>query len=250
MTLEDPFFVVKDEVVKAVIRTRGIYQRWCELEDDSSVAVSREEVDWTSTELRNSLRSIEWDLEDLEETITIVEKNPRKFKIDEGELKTRKNFIDQTRNDIKTMKDRMSVAKAKEKDRKSRQPLLSSSMSGSQGYYTRLQSESTSPNREFVDGTMQQQQVMIQAQDGQLQMMQNSVGSLRNMSRHIGSELDEQAIMLDSVSHEMAHTESKLDSTMKKMANVFHMSNDRRQWAAIGVLASVMVIVVLLIWIL
>lgn len=50
---------------------RGLYQRWCELLDDPS-AVSREEYDWTANELRNSLRSIEWDLEDLEETINIL----------------------------------------------------------------------------------------------------------------------------------------------------------------------------------
>ena len=50
---------------------RGLYQRWCELLDDPSNC-SKEEYDWTTNELRNSLRSIEWDLEDLEETINIL----------------------------------------------------------------------------------------------------------------------------------------------------------------------------------
>ena len=44
--------------------------RWCELVDDSANC-AREELDWTSNELRNSIRSIEWDVEDLEETISI-----------------------------------------------------------------------------------------------------------------------------------------------------------------------------------
>jgi syntaxin 6 len=39
--------------------------------DDPNV-VSKEEYDWTTNELRNSLRSIDWDLEDLEETINIL----------------------------------------------------------------------------------------------------------------------------------------------------------------------------------
>ena len=30
-----------------------------------------EEQEWTATELKNSLRSIEWDLEDLEDTIQV-----------------------------------------------------------------------------------------------------------------------------------------------------------------------------------
>ena len=51
--------------------SEGLYQRWCELLDDSN-SVGKEEYDWTTNELRNSLRSIEWDLEDLEETIDIL----------------------------------------------------------------------------------------------------------------------------------------------------------------------------------
>lgn len=42
--------------------------RWRELDEGSATP----ELDWTTTELRNSLRSIEWDLEDLEDTINIL----------------------------------------------------------------------------------------------------------------------------------------------------------------------------------
>lgn len=56
------------EVFKALNKTRGLYLRWRELSDSSGSA----EVEWTTTELRNSLRSIEWDLEDLEDTINIL----------------------------------------------------------------------------------------------------------------------------------------------------------------------------------
>ncbi|CAI5766369.1 syntaxin-10 isoform X2 [Podarcis lilfordi] len=71
MSLEDPFFVVKGEVQKAVNAARGLYQRWCQLLQETQV-ISKEEFDWTTNELRNSLRSIDWDLEDLEETIYIL----------------------------------------------------------------------------------------------------------------------------------------------------------------------------------
>ncbi|CDQ92766.1 unnamed protein product [Oncorhynchus mykiss] len=71
MSMEDPFFVVKCEVQKAVNTSQGLYQRWSELLQDPS-GTSKEEVDWTTNELRNSLRSIEWDLEDLDETINIL----------------------------------------------------------------------------------------------------------------------------------------------------------------------------------
>jgi len=34
--------------------------------------VSRDELDWSTNELRNCLRAIDWDLEDLSETINIL----------------------------------------------------------------------------------------------------------------------------------------------------------------------------------
>lgn len=55
------------EVFKALNKTRGLYLRWRELGESGGA-----EVEWTTTELRNSLRSIEWDLEDLEDTINIL----------------------------------------------------------------------------------------------------------------------------------------------------------------------------------
>lgn len=61
------------EVFKALNKTRGLYLRWRDLRDAGSA-----ETEWTTTELRNSLRSIEWDLEDLEDTINILFHNSTK----------------------------------------------------------------------------------------------------------------------------------------------------------------------------
>uniref|UniRef100_A0AC11E7D7 Uncharacterized protein n=1 Tax=Ovis aries TaxID=9940 RepID=A0AC11E7D7_SHEEP len=106
MSLEDPFFVVRGEVQKAVNTARGLYQRWCELLQESAV-VGREELDWTTNELRNGLRSIEWDLEDLEETIDILGANPGKFKLPAGDLQERKVFVQRMRESVQEMKDHM-----------------------------------------------------------------------------------------------------------------------------------------------
>lgn len=77
--------------------------------------------------------------------------------------------------------------------------------------------------------------------------------------------------ILDEMGHEMENTDTKIDSTLKKMAKVLRMSNgtnevysriaiwvssfmiclpDRRQWMAIGVLTGLMVIVIILFYVL
>lgn len=115
------------EVQKAVNAAQSLHQRWSELLLQAGGA-SKEELDWTTNELRNSLRSIEWDLEDLDETInilfnrnhsfhkyllngiiksfltvreSIVESNPRKFHLDIAEMSKRKHFISNTREIVK-----------------------------------------------------------------------------------------------------------------------------------------------------
>lgn len=65
------------EVFKALNKTRGLYLRWRELGENCNSA----EAEWTTNELRNSLRSIEWDLEDLEDTINILFKLTKRKKI-------------------------------------------------------------------------------------------------------------------------------------------------------------------------
>jgi len=62
---------VGSEVVKATETASALYHRWQELVGENG-SVSKEEFNWTTNELRNCLRSIEWDLEDLEETVYIL----------------------------------------------------------------------------------------------------------------------------------------------------------------------------------
>uniref|UniRef100_A0AAQ4QPL5 Syntaxin 6/10/61 N-terminal domain-containing protein n=1 Tax=Gasterosteus aculeatus aculeatus TaxID=481459 RepID=A0AAQ4QPL5_GASAC len=71
-------FVCYSEVQKAVNAAQSLHHRWSELLQEGGGA-SKEEMDWTTNELRNSLRSIEWDLEDLDETINILEKQKCSF---------------------------------------------------------------------------------------------------------------------------------------------------------------------------
>ncbi|XP_035905962.1 syntaxin-6 isoform X1 [Anopheles stephensi] len=338
--MEDPFFVVKDEVFKALNKTRGLYIRWRELNDAHAGGCSTTaEADWTTTELKNSLRSIEWDLEDLEDTISIVEKNPSKFKIDNRELSSRRHFIDATRDEVKSMKDRMSISRNRDQDITARQPLLDNVESspsqhcnsknyinnnsiissggvavltgngtGTGGHngslinchlnnnsqvvnnlnlaetgkhlissagaamassrhsgakYSKLENNlDDSPSHyvpsssggavldagssRFVEDTLATQHRILVGQDEQLDIISDSIGTLKTVSRQIGIELDEQAVMLDEFGNELEQTDSKLDATMKKVAKVLHMSNDRRQWTAIVVLSIALVVVIII----
>lgn len=196
--------------------------RWRELEGVS-------ETDWTTTELKNSLRSIEWDLEDLEDTINIVSKNPNKFKIDNRELFSRRNFIDTTRDEVRSMKEKVSLNRYRDRDITARQPLIDQNnfddsstviISGNSNSavsvvgsvantlgtmaasrhsgtkYSKLENsmDIDSPSHRFIGETVSIQQRMIQGQDEQLDVISDSIGTLKTVSRQINMELDEQAV--------------------------------------------------------
>ena len=60
--------------------------------------------------------------------------------------------------------------------------------------YSKLENEIDSPNRQFLCDTLQQQNDMIRTQDEQLDMIGESIGTLKTVSRQINTELDEQAV--------------------------------------------------------
>ncbi|MCJ8737697.1 hypothetical protein PDJAM_G00027020 [Pangasius djambal] len=202
MSMEDPFFVVKGEVQKAV---------------------------------------------------NTAQANPRKFNLDSVELNKRKAFITSTRQTVKEMKDQMASPMAMSlSDKKSRQTLMGDG--GSRGpiwqpggdKYTRLDRELQSANSQFIEEQQTQQQLIAEQQDEQLELVSGTIGVLKNMSERIGQELDEQAVMLDDFAHEMDNTQSRLDNVMKKLAKVSHMTSDRRQWCAIGILLAILFVVIIL----
>uniref|UniRef100_A0A7S3S6V9 Syntaxin 6/10/61 N-terminal domain-containing protein n=1 Tax=Emiliania huxleyi TaxID=2903 RepID=A0A7S3S6V9_EMIHU len=98
----DPYTAVRDEVEHSVTVVTQLHSKWNELK---GAARKSDEFEWTSSELLSGLRSIEWDLQDLEDTISIVETSPQKFQISEGEVAARRSFIDSTRSRITAMRD-------------------------------------------------------------------------------------------------------------------------------------------------
>ncbi|XP_028573189.2 syntaxin-10 isoform X1 [Podarcis muralis] len=232
------------EVQKAVNAARGLYQRWCQLLQETQV-VSKEEFDWTTNELRNSLRSIDWDLEDLEETICIVESNPRKFKIEPSEVATRRTFVIEMRESVREMRDHISSPAAQAfAERKNREMLV-----GSREHYGMLDAEDLSTaNSHTLEEQQLHQKLIIEEQDEQLELVSGSIRVLKHMSSRVGEELDEQTVMLEDFAHEMDSTHSHMDGVLKKMARVSHMASERRQWCIIGLLLVVMVVVLVLLF--
>lgn len=83
------------EVCKALERTRELFQHWSE-----NCQGSNEVSEWVASQLRNGLRSLEWDLDDLEATLAIAKRQGLR---DNKEISSRLNFIIKTRQEIQVI---------------------------------------------------------------------------------------------------------------------------------------------------
>lgn len=87
---------------------------------------------------------------------------------------------------------------------------------------------------------LSRQEQIINEQDEELEMVGNSVRTLRGMSSMIGDELDQQSIMLDDLGQEMEYAETRLDTAMKKMAKLTHLEDESSQCKMIMVLSALL----------
>lgn len=160
----------------------------------------------------------------------------------------RKGFIESTKDEVRMMKERLANQSRGNLERLAGVPgSPSHHANAGPSKYSRLPSTADSPHREYIL-QLEKQQELLNQQDETMDLMSESMGNIRNMSEHISNELDEQAVMLDEFGSEIDHADSRVDATMKKMAKVLHLSDDRRQWMAIGALSSAMVLVLFLIF--
>ena len=85
---------------------------WLEL---SAAGHRGEEYDWRTAELLSCLRSIEWDLQDLEDHVSIVEGNRAKFSdLEDSVIEARKTLLDNVRMKIDAVRTNVQEAASSE----------------------------------------------------------------------------------------------------------------------------------------
>lgn len=117
-------FFLLSEVFDALHKLRNNFTRWTELQSNPN-ELSREDYSAFVTELKNGLKSIQWDLDELEESLgtfgrnayiineltlrlLFIENGERGTALDGNELTKRKSFINKTRDEIQSMTEQLT----------------------------------------------------------------------------------------------------------------------------------------------
>lgn len=278
--MTDPFNIVKDELKRSVNKTKSL------LESYNVIIKNQSGSNGTNakllTEIRANLKSIGWDIQDLEETINIASASPAKFNLTDNDIENRRQFIQQTREFVQKTKKIYSIelddsnllaSGTTTTTNKSNQnsnninikiPDVISNAGKSSKYFKledhddsndkldirKGNSHGNSSTNNYGNQLQMQQENIFKEQDKNLDLISNRVSNLKNISQTMTNELDDQAFLLDDMGREMDTADSKMGSVMKKLTKVLHMSSDKRQWTLIGVLVGAIVLIFLLLIIL
>lgn len=243
--MTDPWSSVKDEVLTSVQKSTELHARWTKLYNALGPTSNTDDFEFVTKELTTTLKSIEWDLEDLSETITIVEDAPHRFKIGPDEIASRKEFVSSTKKKAGAIKAEINHPDVKRKLGDVKRSGLLSGGNGAAGRYAKLNDNIKKENDNFIGGQEQAQSMIMKEQDQQLDEVTDTIGILKEMGRTIGDELDEQADLLDDFEGDMDNTQQRLMRTLGKVDRALSISKDGKQSCAICVLIVVLIILII-----
>eukprot|EP00026_Physarum_polycephalum_P014827 Phypoly_transcript_15386.p1 GENE.Phypoly_transcript_15386~~Phypoly_transcript_15386.p1 ORF type:complete len:256 (+),score=30.40 Phypoly_transcript_15386:127-894(+) len=250
--LQDPFYVVKEEVLQSVNGVTALYDRWQELLKTTNTS-QNDEFKWTTNQLRTGIKSIEWDLQDLEETIGIVENNRQKFRLEQAEVDSRKKFISETQYIIKKMKEELNNAQAKGKmDNDNRDALMKktggTTRDSSRDKFAGLDNAIQQDNDAFIRDQHQLQDQIMKDQDDQLDQLGDVVGVIGQMGNSIYSELNTQSRILGDLEAGVDDTQGRLTSVMRRVNKLLESTSDRVQWCVVIVLTLILIGLVIIVF--
>ncbi|KAG8992048.1 hypothetical protein FRB95_004100 [Tulasnella sp. JGI-2019a] len=220
---DDPYHEVKAEVqtsLQTASTLRASYLRIA-----STATGDSEELRWAGSELKATLAALDADLEDLEESVRIVEgSGGRSFGIDDNEVVQRRQFCRFVRAEIESMRADLSPEKASS----SRQPPRP------------VETPSPGEEDDQSEWERQEQAILMRQQDSTLSTIAGTLGTLVEQAGLMGREIGEHNEMLSDLEANVDRTSNKLGGAMKTMQKFIRDTEETKSGWCIGILIVVL----------
>jgi len=222
-----------------------LYERWKDLLETGKT--NTDEFKWVANELKNGIKSIEWDINDLDETITIVENNKQKFKMDPVEMQSRKAFVAEIKKKINVVKAEFVSPRAKGLVENQQRTTLMSTNRPPTDRYSRLEQAIEEDNENFVDNEVNRQSQIFAVQDDDLDKLSHTVGNLKIIGNTINDQIDTHTHLISDIDNQANKADSGLKGAVKRVSDLIDRQKDTTQWCVIIVLILVLVGLIVLV---
>jgi len=230
---DDPFYQVKDEVQNAADTAEAIFTRWQELLKSTNTA-ENDEFDWTTQELIDNLKTIEQDLEALDETVGIVEKNMERFRLTPFDIDQRKRFIVDTRTRITDIHGAINHPETRQKmEQDQRKTLI---MTGAANAAQDLRGNL------IIDDEKTEQMELMGEQDEIMSEIGHSVDIVHELATEMNAELRAQNTALEDTNKNSADLLDRVKVSSKKLTDLLENSTSTTQKCAMMIILTLSLI--------
>ncbi|KAH9171917.1 t-SNARE [Lactarius sanguifluus] len=220
----DPYHDVQSEIQSALQTAEQLRASFLRIR--STAHDGNEELEWARNELKAMLSTLDADLEDLEESVKIVETTgARMFGLDDREVIQRRRYVSHVRGEIEKMRAEVDAATPSRPD---------------------TRSPSSGADREPRDGdhqaqwALEEQQMMFQQQDQTINSIAGTLSTIAQQAGLMGSEISEHNEMLDDLDRNVDRMDSKLSDAMRKMRKFVRETEEKRSGWCIAILIVVL----------
>ncbi|EJF57372.1 t-SNARE [Dichomitus squalens] len=216
----DPYHAVQQEIQSSLQTAATLRASYLRIR--STAREDSEELVWARNELKATLAALEADLEDLEESVNVVESTgARLFGLEETEVIERRRYVSHVRQEIENMRAEV------EGGRRSRP----ASMLGASARAVESGAEHEDSQAEWA---RQEQQLMIRQQDETIDTIAGTLNTIHEQAGLMGREIVEHNEMLEDIERGVDRSEAKLGSAMNRMRKFIRQTEETKSgWCII-----------------
>ncbi|KAL8131210.1 syntaxin-61-like isoform X1 [Apium graveolens] len=236
---QDPFYIVKEEIQDSIEKLQSTFHKWEETTLDAA------ERDHLTREILAGCESIQWQVVELEKTISVAARDPSWYGLTEVELEKRRRWTSTARTQVSNVKNVVVAGRDNLNAGAMRRELMrlpdSNQSDRSNQYIARN-------NDDFISSESDRQLLLIKQQDEELDELSASVERIGGVGLTIHEELLSQERILDELGTEMDSTSNRLDFVQKKVAMVMKKASVKGQILMIFFLIVLFIILFVLVF--
>jgi syntaxin of plants SYP6 len=233
----DPYYLAKEEVDKNLFQIQQKLKTW----DSLYTTASSDKFLAHHNKLLDELKHAIDDLNELENAVKAIEKNPQKFAhCTPYELDQRRNWLQKSKQTWKSVNDKITspVVKSKiEADKRKAAADLAE--------LERQKKLHAKENDERIDRARTTQSQIIAKQDEDLTELSQAATRLGEAAVAINYELKDQERMLNDLDHEVDRQREKMNFVMRKTAQLLK-TNDSNQICLILSLTGIAILLIMI----
>ncbi|RLM69480.1 60S ribosomal protein L3-like [Panicum miliaceum] len=220
---QDPFYIVKDEIQDSIDKVQDTFHQWKQTPENTGEYVH------LTKELLTSCESIQWQVDELDKAISVAERDPAFYGLNEAEIGRRRSWTSTARNQVLSLRRNVEAGRKK--------ILFGHSTNPSESISSKK--HISQDNDEFIASESDQQMLLIKRQDEELDALSASVQRIGGVGLTIHDELVGQEKLLGELNLDMETTSNRLDFVQKRVAMVMKKATLKGQIMMIAFLLKI-----------